>query len=38
MICGNPEIVDETREWLNSHGYQVSRRGQPGHRAVENLW
>lgn len=38
MICGNPEMVDETRDWLTIHGYQVSRRGQPGHLAVENLW
>lgn len=38
MICGNPEMVDETRNWLTIHGYQVSRRGQPGHLAVENLW
>lgn len=38
MICGNPGMVDDTREWFTSRGFQVSRRGQPGHLAVENLW
>ncbi|MBI1397834.1 MAG: ferredoxin--NADP reductase [Betaproteobacteria bacterium] len=38
MICGNPEMVEETRGWFTGRGYQVSRRGQPGHLALENLW
>jgi len=38
MICGNPEMVDDTRKFLLSHGYTLSRRGHPGHLAVENLW
>lgn len=38
MICGNPEMVEETRAWFTGRGYQVSRRGQPGHLALENLW
>lgn len=38
MICGNPEMVDDTRAWFTTRGYAVSRRGHPGHLAVENLW
>lgn len=38
MICGNPEMVDETRHLLTRRGLTVSRRGTPGHLAVENYW
>jgi ferredoxin--NADP+ reductase len=38
MICGNPEMVDDIRKQLTDKGYAVSRRGQPGHLAVENYW
>jgi ferredoxin--NADP+ reductase len=38
MICGNPDMVDETRKKLASKGFTVSRRGQPGNMAVENYW
>jgi ferredoxin--NADP+ reductase len=39
MICGNPEMVDETRQLLiKDRGLSLSRRGQPGHLAVENYW
>ena len=38
MICGNPEMCDDTREWFTNHGYAVSRRSKPGHLALENLW
>ena len=38
MICGNPDMVDDTRELLTSRGFTVSRRAAPGHVAVENLW
>jgi len=38
MICGNPEMVDDTRHHLQNAGYRVSRRGEPGHMAVENYW
>jgi ferredoxin/flavodoxin---NADP+ reductase len=38
MICGNPEMVDQTRVLLQNKGMTVSRRGQPGHLAVENYW
>ena len=38
MICGNPEMVDDTRELLTKRGLRVSRRGDPGQVAVENYW
>lgn len=38
MICGNPDMVDETRALLTRRGLTVSRRGAPGHLAVENYW
>ncbi|MEP6702186.1 MAG: ferredoxin--NADP reductase, partial [Betaproteobacteria bacterium] len=38
MICGNPEMVDDLRKHFLDRGYTLSRRGNPGHLAVENLW
>jgi ferredoxin--NADP+ reductase len=38
MICGNPEMVDDTRKWFIENGYTISRRAKPGHLALENLW
>lgn len=38
MICGNPDMVEETRQLLSERGLTVSRRGQPGNLAVENYW
>ena len=38
MICGNPEMVDDLRKHFLGRGYSLSRRGHPGHLAVENLW
>ena len=38
MICGNPEMVEDARTLLLSRGFSLSRRGQPGHLALENLW
>jgi len=38
LICGNPEMVDDTRKLLAGRGYTTSRRGAPGHLAVENYW
>ncbi len=38
MICGNPEMVDDTRKWFIDNGYTISRRASPGHLALENLW
>ena len=38
MLCGNPEMVEDSRKILVERGYRVSRRGDPGHLAVENYW
>ena len=38
MICGNPDMVDDLRKHFLDRGYTLSRRGKPGHLAVENLW
>lgn len=36
--CGNPEMAKDSRRILVEHRYRVSRRGGPGHIAVENYW
>jgi ferredoxin--NADP+ reductase len=38
MICGNPEMVSDTRHMLAEKGLTVSKRGNPGNMAVENYW
>ncbi len=38
MICGNPQMVDDTRKILSSRGLTISKRANPGNMAVENLW
>jgi ferredoxin--NADP+ reductase len=38
MICGNPEMVVDTRKCLTARGLATSRRGVPGQLAVENYW
>ena len=38
MLCGNPEMVEDSRKLLVERGYRISRRGEPGHLAVENYW
>ncbi len=38
MLCGNPEMVEDSRHILTERGFRVSRRGDPGHLAVENYW
>ena len=38
MLCGNPEMVEDSRSILTGRGFRVSRRGEPGHLAVENYW
>jgi len=38
MLCGNPDMVEDTRSILVDRGFRVSRRGDPGHLAVENYW
>ena len=38
MLCGNPEMVEDSRKLLAERGFRISRRGDPGHLAVENYW
>ena len=38
MLCGNPEMVEDSRKLLTERGFRLSRRGEPGHLAVENYW
>ena len=37
MLCGNPEMVDDTKEALKTLGLVMNRRGE-GNIAVENYW
>lgn len=38
MICGNPQMVRDTRTLLKARGFTLSRREQPGQLAIENAW
>jgi ferredoxin--NADP+ reductase len=38
MLCGNPEMVEDSRKLLLERGFRLSRRGEPGQLAVENYW
>jgi ferredoxin--NADP+ reductase len=38
MICGNPQMVSETRKILQARGLTVSRQSAPGQLAVEQFW
>lgn len=38
MLCGNPEMVQETRSVLKARGFKTSRQSSPGQIAVENYW
>ena len=37
MLCGNPDMVEDTKETLKSLGMVMNRRGE-GNIAVENYW
>ncbi len=37
MLCGNPEMVEDTKETLKTMGMVMNRRGE-GNIAVENYW
>ena len=37
MLCGNPDMVDDTKEALKTLGLIMNRRGE-GNIAVENYW
>jgi ferredoxin--NADP+ reductase len=36
MACGNPQMVEDTRQALEARGLLLSKRGQPGQVAIEN--
>lgn len=38
MICGNPQMIDDTRARLKERGLQLSLSRRPGQVAVENYW
>ena len=37
MLCGNPQMVEDTKEALKARGLTMNRRGE-GNIAVENYW
>lgn len=37
MLCGNPQMVEDTKETLKNKGLTMNRRGE-GNIAVENYW
>jgi ferredoxin--NADP+ reductase len=37
MLCGNPQMVEDTKEALKQRGLIMNRRGE-GNIAVENYW
>ena len=38
MICGNPQMVKDTLEVLQTMGLERNRRRKPGHVTMENYW
>ncbi len=38
LICGNPEMVDDTRAVLKARDFQLALTRRPGQIAVENYW
>ncbi|MDO4238135.1 ferredoxin--NADP reductase [Pseudomonas sp.] len=38
LICGNPRMVDDTRQLLKQRDMQLSLSRRPGQVAVENYW
>lgn len=38
MICGNPQMIDDTRALLKQRDLQLSLARRPGQVAVENYW
>lgn len=38
MLCGNPEMVSDTKKSLKDQGFVTSRRSRPGQIATENYW
>ncbi|MCY1554152.1 Flavodoxin/ferredoxin--NADP reductase [compost metagenome] len=38
MLCGNPQMIDETRKLLKQRDMHLSLSRRPGQVAVENYW
>jgi ferredoxin--NADP+ reductase len=38
MLCGNPQMVDDTQRLLEGRGMRRHRRREPGHVTVETYW
>ncbi|MEG0861525.1 MAG: ferredoxin--NADP reductase [Pseudomonas sp.] len=38
MLCGNPQMIDDTRQVLKQRDLQLSLSRRPGQVAVENYW
>ncbi|MDZ4254169.1 MAG: ferredoxin--NADP reductase [Sulfuritalea sp.] len=38
MVCGNPELAKELREYLAARGFATNRRNVPGQMAFEKYW
>ncbi len=38
MVCGNPEMTRDLREYLGVRGFATSRRGAPGQMAFAKYW
>ncbi len=38
MLCGNPQMIDDTRKLLKERNMQLSLTRRPGQVAVENYW
>lgn len=38
MLCGNPDMIEDTRRLLHHRGLRPVRRALPGHFLTENYW
>ena len=38
LVCGNPEMTRELRQFLSARGFATNRRGIPGQMAFEKYW
>ncbi len=38
MVCGNPDLAKELRQFLSERGFATNRRGVPGQMAFEKYW
>lgn len=38
MLCGNPQMIDDTRQVLKARDLQLNLSKRPGQVAVENYW